>query len=213
MKQTLLAWLQSGAFERIEALAARQKRVLSWLTGLTYHPDRLIAWRAVQALGLSARVIGEKDAEYVRVHLRRLMWLVNDESGGIGWRAPEALGEIIACNPDGFEDFIAPLFYLLELEEEDAGRFRTGVLWAIGRVCATRPAYFQQIERQVWDCLEDPQAQVRGMALWALQQASWRAVTPPPEALWNDPGKVELYQDGRLYETTVAELAQALRRM
>ena len=29
-------------------------------------------------------------------HQRRLIWSLNDESGGIGWGAPEAMGEILA---------------------------------------------------------------------------------------------------------------------
>lgn len=211
MKQELLGCLQRGDFEQIERLASKQKRTLSLLTGLTCHPDKLIAWRAVEALGLAARVIGTKDMEYVRVHLRRLIWLVSDESGGIGWRAPEGMGEIIANCPDGCEGFIAPLFHLLELEEEDVGRFRAGVLWAIGRVCSVRPEQFQQIERQVLDCLDDPDPQVRGMALWALRQAQPRAPIPGLERFLCDFGRVEVYQNGSPVHTTVSELARSAR--
>ncbi len=34
-------------------------------------------------MGLAAGCISGDDPEYVRVHLRRLMWLLNDESGAL----------------------------------------------------------------------------------------------------------------------------------
>jgi len=40
----------------------------------------------------------EKEMESARVIMRRLMWSLNDESGDIGWGAPEAMAEIIACH-------------------------------------------------------------------------------------------------------------------
>ncbi len=40
----------------------------------------------------------EEDMESARVIMRRLMWSLNDESGGIGWGSPEAMGEIIASH-------------------------------------------------------------------------------------------------------------------
>lgn len=209
MKEELIAWLHAGDFAKIEERAAEQKRILSTLTGLTYDPDALIGWRAVQALGMAARVVADKDAEYVRVHLRRLSWLVNDESGGIGWRAPEAMGEILARSPAGFEEFIPPLFHLLELEEEDAGRFRAGVLWAIGRVCSVRPEHFPPIRMLVLACLDDPDTQARGMALWALYNAAPAGMIPHIQKHLDDTGLVELYQDGELRSTSVAELAEA----
>jgi hypothetical protein len=39
--------------------------------------------------------LADKDMESARVIMRRLMWSLNDESGGIGWGAPEAMGEIV----------------------------------------------------------------------------------------------------------------------
>ena len=84
MKDRLRDWLANQDYEAIAGLAGRKRRVLSFLTALTYDHDPLISWRAVEAMGLAAGRISDEDPEYVRVHLRRLMWLLNDESGGIG---------------------------------------------------------------------------------------------------------------------------------
>jgi len=42
--------------------------------------------------------------------MRRLMWNLNDESGGIGWGNPEAMGEILACH-EALANEYAPISY------------------------------------------------------------------------------------------------------
>ncbi|MCX7670289.1 MAG: hypothetical protein N2439_09480 [Anaerolineae bacterium] len=118
----------------IVQMAGQERRILSYLTALTYDPEPTIAGRAVQALGAAAGTIADTDAEFVRGHLRRLFWLLNDESGGIGWRAAEAIGEIIRARPEQFAEFIPNLIGLLDLEPEDAERFQPGILRGIMRV-------------------------------------------------------------------------------
>ncbi len=207
LKAQLLAELQRGDFEKIAARSQGQKRILSLLTAITYHPDNLIAWRAVQAIGIAASVIAHQDPEYVRIHLRRLNWLVNDESGGIGWRAPETIGEIISQCPGQFDEFISPLFHFLDMEPEDAPRFRPGILWAIGRVGSNHPDAIYPVLHLILDCLKDPQAQTRGLALWCLAQAGYAGSIPGKQALCSDQELVWLYLDGVLQLNTVAQLA------
>lgn len=132
-QEVIRSWLLKADHTRILELARSRKRTLSQLTALTYDQDAGVSQSAIHATGLAAQIIAERDPEYVRNYLLRLFWLVNDESGGIGWRAPELIGEILYRCPQ-FSQFFPMLVSLLEMEEEDAPRFRTGVLWAIGRV-------------------------------------------------------------------------------
>jgi len=133
-KQRVRRLLAADDLEGIVRLAGEERRVLSYLTGLTYDMEAGIADRAVLALGLAAGVVSDADPECARTHLRRLFWLLNDESGSIGWRAAEAIGEIIRARPERFAEFIPNLIWLLDLEAEDAARFRAGVLRGIQRV-------------------------------------------------------------------------------
>ena len=125
----LRQWLSSGNYEPILEIAENKKGILSQLTALTYVEDSTISDNAIQATGLAARIVARRDPEYVRNYLLRLFWLVNDESGGIGWRAPELIGEILYHCPQ-FSQFFPMLISLLDLEEEDASRFRVGTLRA-----------------------------------------------------------------------------------
>ena len=92
-------------YEAIAKAAAAERRVLSRLQPLTYHPDDLTGWRAAWAMGVAAARVADAHGEFVRNVLRRLMWSLTDESaGGIGWRSTQAMGCIVAARPDAFPD-------------------------------------------------------------------------------------------------------------
>jgi len=167
---TLRQWLLEDDFPLICEYARKKKRALSLLTALTYDEDRRISDRAIKAVGLTAKVITERDPEYVRNTLLRLFWLVNDESGGIGWRAPELIGEILYNCPN-FEQFFPMLISLLELEDEDACRFRVGTLWAIGRVAQIKQeAMLPALSRiQTYLSLEN-EPEIKEIASWCIRQ-------------------------------------------
>lgn len=164
MKSHLVQLLSNSQYEDIAALAGSHRRVLSWLTGLTYHPDPVIADRAVLAFGPAAMSIAADNPEYVRSHLRRLFWLVNDESGGIGWRAPELIGQAIAACPGEFDEFISPLAYLLDMEAEDVDRFRPGVLAALLGVARSQPEKLTFALPLIRECKFHPDPAVRDLA-------------------------------------------------
>lgn len=129
----LRQWLLDADDIKITEFANRKKHILSLLTALSYDPDPVVSDRAITWTGTAAKIVNRRDPEYIRNYLLRLFWLVNDESGGIGWRAPELIGEIISSCPN-FRYFMPMLSSLLDLEKEDAPRFREGTLKAIARV-------------------------------------------------------------------------------
>lgn len=152
------------------ALAATKKSLLSQLTALSYDLDENVRSQAIRVTGLAARIIAERDPEYVRNYLLRLFWLVNDESGGICWQAPELIGEILHHCPQ-FNQFLPLLISLLDLEKEDAPRFRPGTLWAIGRVAqAARQAMLPALERVQAFSYHDEDPATKEMAVWCKKQ-------------------------------------------
>lgn len=152
------------------ALAATKKSLLSQLTALSYDVDKDVRSQAIRVTGLAARIIAERDPEYVRNYLLRLFWLVNDESGGICWQAPELIGEILYHCPQ-FNQFFPLLISLLDLEKEDAPRFQVGTLWAIGRVARTaRQAMLPALERVQAFAWQEEDLATKEMAVWCMQQ-------------------------------------------
>jgi AraC family transcriptional regulator, regulatory protein of adaptative response / methylated-DNA-[protein]-cysteine methyltransferase len=151
-------------------LARKEKRILSQLTALSYDPDLSVTSRAIKITGLAAKIIAERDPEYVRNYLLRLFWLVNDESGGVCWKAPELIGEILYHCPQ-FEQFFPMLISLLDLEKEDAPRFRTGTLWAIGRVAqVARKAMQPALPHVKKIASEEKDTNIMEMAQWCVKE-------------------------------------------
>ena len=72
------------------------QKVINPLFSFLQDTDQDIKWAAVRAMGAIVAGMADVDMESARVIMRRLMWNLNDESGGIGWGSPEAMGEILA---------------------------------------------------------------------------------------------------------------------
>jgi AraC family transcriptional regulator of adaptative response/methylated-DNA-[protein]-cysteine methyltransferase len=168
--QQLRHWLLEANDRPFLELARKRKRILSQLTALTYDSDSNVSSRANKATGLTAKIIAERDPEYVRNYLLRLFWLVSDESGGVCWRAPELIGAILYNCPQ-FSQFFPMLVSLLDLEKEDAPRFRTGTLWAIGRVAQiARDEMLPALEQVQTYCLGDQGTMTHEIAVWCVKQ-------------------------------------------
>jgi hypothetical protein len=207
VKKHLRELLDTRRIEEIVDLAARQRHVLGALLSLTYDAEPLIAWRAVEAMGAAAARIADDDPEYVREHLRRLRWLISDESGGICWHAPEAMAEIVRRRPAMFPDYIPVVVYLLRvMEKEDLVHFRAGIFWAIGRLGDIAASEIDVVLPSIAACLDDSDPQVRGMAVWCLAQFRRTEPLQTRSHLLSDEGTVELYVDGHLARPSVAEL-------
>ena len=169
LKETLHGLLAQGAMEEVAELADRRHRALGSLVSLTYDPDPLIVWRSIEAMGLACDRIVDKDPDCVRQHVRRLYWLITEESGGICWRAPEAMGEVIHRRPQLLADFLSICVYLLkEMAEEDLEHFRAGVLWAIGRLGPACRDQVPDLVGEIVAALDNASSQVRGTAVWCL---------------------------------------------
>lgn len=163
-------WLLSADDAPIIELAGKKNGILSQLTALSYDLDEEVSSQAIRVTGLAAKIIAQRDPEYIRNYLLRLFWLINDESGGICWKAPELIGEILHHCPQ-FSQFFPMLISLLDLEKEDAPRFRPGTMWAIGRVAQVRREAMLPALAQVQSFASgDQDAGTREIAVWCQKQ-------------------------------------------
>ena len=112
-----------------------------------YAMDELIKFRSIIAMGELAQKLSLKQMERARILMRRIMWNLNDESGGIGWGSPEAMGQILYKSPALAMEFKSILFSYLDhrgnfIEHELLQR---GVLWGIGTYLKALAASANQV--------------------------------------------------------------------
>lgn len=209
MKQHLRELLERQRFDEVADIAGQKKRVLGVLVSLTYDPEPQVAWRSVEAIGWAADRIAETNPEFVLGHLRRLHWLLSEESGGICLLAPPAMAEIIRRQPVLFSEYAPIVVHLItDMADEDFDRFRNGILWAIGRIAPVAGEEVGSVVARIAVGLDDPDAQVRGMTVWCLGQLGRRDLFAGRRDLLSDDGPVDLYQNGQLGRTTVRALAR-----
>jgi hypothetical protein len=207
VKKRLRELLQRRDLDGIAEIAGRKRRTLGILVSLTFDADPLIGWRAVEAMGVAAHRIAEDEPDYVRGHLRRLHWLLSEESGGVCWRAPEAMAEIVRQKPSLFADYVPIVVSLIvNLAEEDLERFRPGALWAIGRLGAVGADHIPAVVPAITSALDDCDAQVRGIAVWCLGQVGLAEPLAARSDLLSDEGPVVLYEEGILNRIRVCDL-------
>lgn len=188
------------------------RRVINPLFSFLCHIDQKIKWRAVTAMGVIVANLAEKDMESARVIMRRLMWMLNDESGGIGWGAPEAMAEIMACHEGLAKEYVHILVsYMREdanfLEHEILQR---GVVWGVGRLAQTCPRLLQS--KNAIQCLQpyldSKDATVRGLAAWAMGLLGANTSRAKIEGLLGDNAAVEIYLNRKLIVWHVNDLAE-----
>lgn len=172
-----------------------------------------VRWRAVTALGVVVAAMAGRTPEKARVIMRRFIWSLNDESGGIGWGAPEAMAEIMTQSPLMAAEYHN---HLLAYIHEDHCRpdcylehapLRRGAVWGVGRLAQFRPDLAAKAEPDLLCALGDCDAAIRGLAAWACGLLGLTSALPQLQAMNTNPSTLELYLDRRLLEPTVASLA------
>jgi hypothetical protein len=212
VKSQLRSWLAGAEFQRVVAASVEHNRIINILIALTYEADPLIAWRAIDAIGRCAARLSAIRPEHVKGSLRRLFWMMSDESGAVAWHAPEAIGEIIHSDPHTFAEFIPMTISLLDMEPEDRPRFLPGVLYALGRIGEVAANSVDACLPSIFDALSHVEVQTRAMAVCCLGRLKARNLLLQHPELARDSAKALIYRDGELVETTISLLrADALK--
>ncbi|MBW2147403.1 MAG: HEAT repeat domain-containing protein [Deltaproteobacteria bacterium] len=198
----------NNTLNELSRLPAR--RVIRSLFSFLCYNDQTTRWRSITAMGLVVAQLAERDMESARVVMRRLMWSLNDESGGIGWGAPEAMGEIMAHH----EGLAKEYAHLLVSYIRQDGNFleyellQRGVAWGLGRLAQVRPCLVKDAADHIDRYLRSRDAGVRGLAAWAAGFLGAEEVGSELEGLLHDRSEVLLYMDRKLVVLSVGDLAQ-----
>ena len=138
-----------------------------------------VRWHAVSCFGRLVSTMADKEIESARVIMRRFLWTLNDESGGIGWGAPESMAQIMCRNEVLRNEYIHMLISYMQEDGEELyqdGNYlelpllQRGLLWGVGTLCYSFPQEMRErnLEVDIKKYLGSEDVEVRRLALWAL---------------------------------------------
>ena len=221
-KQNIVDLLLRSDLSRIheEIKTFPEKHAVNALFACLCHQQETVRWHAVSAFGILLSGIVRRNLEAARTIMRRFLWMLNDESGGIGWGVPEAMAEAMFHSNALADEYIHMLVsYAMvdgpELFQDgnfmELDRMQEGVLWGL---CRVAPKYRRELVqmglgKNLAVYFKSNNKVVRGLVCrlsGILSLAHYR--TNLDEAL-SDRGSVRYYLDGVFTDTTISELAEA----
>jgi hypothetical protein len=196
-----------------------RKRDIEWLVDLCekdrhywhevrfrlYDLDEMLRWPAIQTIAkLMHRWWQSGKEDNVRQYIRTLFWSLNDESGGIGWSAPQAIAEIIVQIPE----IAYPYGSMMIAHTIDEPPLIKGCLWGIGRMgrlIASSLAFFQ---RQIIEIFHTDDAETLGLLSWAMGETCFAPAAPFLEKIQLSAETVRIYMENDFIEKPLGQWAR-----
>jgi hypothetical protein len=143
-----------------------------------------------------------KDTERVRRFICRILWLMNDESGGVCWNGPEVIGEVLRNVPHLVGEYgqLLPGFFAEE-------PFEAGSRWAVARAAEVNKTLFRSSVDALVGSLDHPDSKIRGCSLIALKALDHPISKQNKERLRADRSTFSIYdlETGQLVDRRIAE--------
>ncbi len=180
IKREVITLLEKNWQEKKQQLFSYPlKSLLNPLFIALCHPLETVRQHAVEGFAMVVPRLAEERLEDARIVMRRFLWSLNDESGGIGWGAPEAMAAIM-CESDILRKEY--LHMLISYMRDDGpelfqdGNFlelpmlQRGLLWGIDLLCQHFPELMREneVEPDILFYLDSSDSGVAGAALLAL---------------------------------------------
>jgi hypothetical protein len=212
LKKRMLPFLKADDFSQglVEIRRLPPRKVVGPLFSYLCSLDEIVKWRTVTAMGAVIGDLAATDLESARVVMRRFIWNLNDESGGIGWGCPESMAEAMVRDEKLASEYESILISYIRpdgnyLEYEGLQR---GVLWGIGRLARSRVECMRAAARFLPAYMESDDPYLRGLAVWAVSPILIDEAIHCLQKLTGDPGALMLFRHGKVSRVTVGQLAE-----
>jgi hypothetical protein len=217
LKKKLFDLLSQGDLDKalVEIGRLPPRQIVNPLLSFIQSGNERVKWGAVKATGHVVSRLADTDLEAARVILRRLMWTLNDESGGIGWGSPEAMGEIKAIHRGLAQEYAHILISYARqdgnyLEHEGLQR---GLLWGIGRLSQKRPELVKGAAAFLLPYLESQDEVIRGLAARIMGLLQVKEALPRLRKLTLDDSSLVTMVGNELTTVRVKDLAEEALRV
>ena len=160
-------------------------------------------------------ILGSMDTDRARILIRRAVWMLTEESGGLPWGAPEAIGEIIAANRQLAIEFSKLLIsYVDEIEEGpdnyiDHTPLRTGAYYSLLLLSETYPELMEDSWKLLYRCVfKENTAASLALLLLIIQNLNAAELIPMIEQKKFPDARVELHRYDQVHIYSLKILAE-----
>ncbi len=207
-KNFLLSENRDEALNELSKLPGKQ--LAGPLFSFLYSLDDLVRFRSTVAMGELAERYANKKIEDARKLLRRIMWNLNDESGGIGWGSVEAMGEILKRSKILANEFESILFFYIIpgnnfLEHEMLQR---GSLWGVGTYLEVKKSPVKIVIHALMRFLDSDDPVKRGYAARALINMDKKNIDLLPSHILSDQSMIPMFDGWNLYADSISSIVR-----
>lgn len=176
-----------------------------------YDLDERVRWSAVETVSKFVQRWWEAgEEEKVKQYVRTLFWSISDESGGIGWSAPQVIAEIVVHIPALIDPY-GSMMIAYSIEEPPLIK---GCLWGIGRLGKSIVEAVDFFRGKILAVFGMDDAETLGLASWAMGQVGYHPAIPFLEKLSSRSEPVAIYIDGDFIERPLGHwVEEAIRRI
>lgn len=220
LKTRLVDILDRGRFDDFLDMVSRYPAhaLLSPLFSSLCLPLPRVRGNAAHAFGILVPRMAETDLEAARIVMRRFLWSLNEESGGIGWGSPEAMAAILGASPLLRREYLHLLCSYMkgdgpELFQDgnylELPMLQRGLLAGIGDLCRDhrQEMVAENIADDLRAYLSSSDHQVVGLAIRCLGFLGESAAAQDISGFLDHPGRVDVFVAGEEKTMTVGELA------
>jgi hypothetical protein len=199
-KAAAIELLQKRDLDQLREWGRADSQSLRVLASLLFETDPLIRWRTIEALGYVGADTVKSNPDAVHRLLQRLLWLMNDESGGLCWHAPEAIAEILNRAPRLMPEFGEILLSFLNEEP-----FEVGVRLGVARLASSYSEQKERIRAVLELSLKHSDGRISLASMFAL-----KALALPFESPGNDTEPLTAYDfvKGEVLDLTTAQIKE-----
>ena len=205
IKQQIEMLLKNRVFDSLLWLCKKDRHFWQEIRFRLYDLNDEVRWPAIETVGKIMQHWWQSgQEEKVRNYIRTLFWSITDESGGIGWSAPQAIAEIIAHNPPLIDPY-ASMMIAYTIEEPPLVK---GGLWGIGRLGGIITDSVEFFKDKVLTVFQTDDTETLGLAAWAMGEARFHPARPFLEKLFGIEEKVTVYEKGKFVKQPLSQWAK-----
>ncbi|MBM4137593.1 MAG: hypothetical protein FJ241_12300 [Nitrospira sp.] len=188
--------------DRLNDLCEADRRFWQEVRFRLYDIDERVRWSAIEAVAkIMQRWWQAGQEEKVRNYIRTLFWSMTDESGGIGWSAPQAIAEVIVTISELIDPY-GSMMIAYSIEEPPLIR---GCLWGIGRMGRRITDSVEFFKDKVLAVFESNDTEILGLGAWAIGEVGFQPALQVLEELREMKvslmkESVRIYIEGSLHE-------------